>query len=496
MKKILISLVLVFTWYNGNLKAEIQLPALISDHMVLKQKSSTPLWGTEIPRTQVTVETSWNNKKYTTTTDEQGNWMLSVQTPQAGGPYVIRFSGTNKIEIQDVWIGEVWLSSGQSNMVFEMRSDVHAEKYIPLANNPQIRLFKIEKQKNYKIMRTFPDSTTWRICTPESVKKFSAMTYYFANELQKKLNVPVGVINASWGGSPIEAWIPTAIIKSDTILQRSVTRWEGWKRSYKRDTLKYAKEEAAYQKDESLKKPELPRSMYMMKRKHRQYGVLYNGMIAPCTPYALSGILWYQGTSNVGYADEYERQLNALITSWRDTFKCQDLPVIVGQLTAYRYDPEKAYVLREAQLNQRKLPDTYVFCSMDHGDLKDVHPTNKQPYGQRFAYLALNKVYGMKDVACMCPSLKDAKIEKGQIVISFNDGEGLYIKGDIQENLFIAGEDGDFVPAKAKITNGKLVVYFPKELRPTQVRYLYNNTGTVNLYNKYNLPAFPFRVSL
>lgn len=481
----------------GIVKADIELPAIIGDHMVLKQKSKVTLWGKEKANTPVSVTASWDNKTYTTMADADGKWRVEVKTPGAGGPYTIVFEGNNRVVVNDVLLGEVWLSSGQSNMEWTMKKDTQSETMLPKATNPNIRLFKVQKQKTREAVDSFREGTSWAVCSPEAALEFSAMTYYFAMDLQEKLHVPVGVINASWGGSPIEAWIPTTSIMGDSLLLKSVHRWNQWQRNHKKESAKYERETTDYKSGKTKVKPKEPSSVYMMKRKHRQPGVLFNGMIAPCTSYALSGFLWYQGTSNVGLAHEYEHQMSTLISDWRKAFHNDKLPVIIGQLTAYKgYAPEKGYMLRMAQLDQNKKPNVYVFSTMDLGTLEDVHPPHKQPYGQRFSSMALNKVYGQKKVACMCPQVKGVKAEKSGLVITFSDGEGLHVKGNALEDIFIAGEDGKYLPAETAIKGNKLIVSHPDIVAPKKARYLFNNTEGANLYNKADFPAFPFVVEL
>lgn len=477
----------------GSVQAELELPDIIADHMVLKQKSMVPLWGTEMPGEKIKVETSWDGREYETVANTKGEWKVMVKTPAGGGPYTIRFTGTSKIVLNDVLVGEVWLSCGQSNMAFRMRQDSQSAAMLPKATNKQIRLFRPARKIAQEETTSYgAKKTDWLVCSPENVREFSAMTYYFAEELQQKLKVPVGVINVSWGGVSIESWLAPSVIFLDEVMKKPVQRWEKWKSDYARDSVKFVADSLAFEVKRVGKKPELPQSVYMMRRPHRQYSVLYNGMVAPCLPYAISGMLWYQGTSSMEWSNEYERQLNELITSWRKAFGHPDMPVIIGQLTAFNYQHEdRAYQLRNAQLNQRKLKNTYVFCTMDHGDLKDIHPTHKQPYGLRFAGLALDKVYHLKGIASMCPSFKEMKRDGNRLIISFNDVEGLHVKGNL-DGIYIAGATGDFVKAKAQIVGSQLIVSSDEIEAPIRVHYLYHNTANIPLYNAANLPAFPF----
>lgn len=493
----ILHLFLLLSVLSVTVNARIKLPAIIGDNMVLKQKANVPLWGWEEPGTSVTVYTEWNKKQYTTKTDANGEWRIYVKTPFAGGPYNIRIVGENEVSLNNVLIGEVWLGSGQSNMEWTLRRDKNAAKAFEHIDNPNIRLFKVPRQVSDTPQKEFGGDSSWKICDKESAENFSAMTYYFAENLYKKLGVPIGIINASWGGTGIEAWISNSVIFSDEVLQKPADRWQHWLSVYQSDSLKYEQDKAAWRQD-SIKgvqrsRPKEPQSLISINRPHRQHGVLYNGMISPCVPYALTGILWYQGTSNVNWADEYEYQLNSLITSWRKAWGLENMYALVGQLTAYDYAlPDNASILRQAQLNQRKLKNTYVFCSIDLGMAKEIHPPQKIHYGERFAYLALNKVYDKKFIPFTSPILKKVDRKGNSLIISFEYADKLYIKGEKLNDIFISEDGENFVPANASVQDNKLIVSQEGVNRPIALKYAWNNTVNANLYNGDDLPAFPF----
>lgn len=493
--------VILILFFVAPINAQIRLPGIISDNMVLKQKSNVPLWGWEKPETTVVISTSWDSKKYTVNTTSDGEWKTYIKTPSAGGPYTITIDGTNSISLKNVLIGEVWLSSGQSNMEWTLRRDKDVNTAYGTGDNPNIRLFKVPRQVSDTSQKEFGDNVSWMVCNKESAANFSAMTYYFATHLYEKLKIPIGIINASWGGTGIEAWISDDVIFSDSILEKPAKRWQQWLKEYKSDSLKYEQEKNAWKKDSTdgikRSRPKEPQSLISINRPHRKHGVLYNGMIAPCVPYALTGILWYQGTSNVNWADEYEYQLSSLIGSWRKAWNSNKLYALVGQLTAYDYaTPDNASILRQAQLNQRKLKNTYIFCSIDLGEAKEIHPPAKKHYGERFAFLALNKVYGVKNIPFTSPILKKVKREGSSLIISFDYGDGLKIKGEKLNDIFVSEDGSNFVPAKAYIKDNKLIVYQDGIKQPFAVRYAWNNTVNANLYNGNNLPAFPFNYIL
>ena len=256
-------------------KAAIQLPSVIGDHMVLKQNSVVALWGTEIPGTKLTIFVSWDSKTYETIVNEKGKWISWINTPSAGGPYTICLSGKNQVTISDVLIGEVWLSSGQSNMELIMSKDSEAETMIKQANNSSIRLFKVGRQKSDTTVDHFAEGTVWKVCDSESVADFSAMSYYFALDLYTHLGVPVGIINASWGGTPIESWIPTITIMSDTLLQNVVERWDIWEKDYSRDYADYSKKLEMFKQGEVKIRPKKPESVRMIENDFRKHGVFH-----------------------------------------------------------------------------------------------------------------------------------------------------------------------------------------------------------------------------
>ncbi len=497
----LFSVLTFFLLTIPSLNARLHLPAIIGDHMVLKQKSEVPLWGWEDSNTIIQVVTSWNGKTYQTKSDNEGGWKIFVKTPSAGGPHSITINGKNTVQLSDIMIGEVWLSSGQSNMEWTLKRDAKADSTLKYANNPNIRLFKVPRQISETEQKNFAGNASWKISSPESAAEFSAMTYYFASDIQKKLNVPVGVINASWGGVGIETWISREATFSDSELQKPAERWAEWLIEYPKDSIKYEQDKLSW-KEDSIKgvkraRPQEPRSVVAISRPHRKYSVLYNGMIAPCIPYAITGILWYQGTSNVNWPDEYEHQLNTLIQSWRKAWGQGDFCALVGQLTVFGYSsPENAALLREAQLNQRKLKNTYVFCSIDLGMLNDVHPPAKLPYGQRFAYLALNKVYKIKDVPFTSPILQSVKKKDNELIICLKNARGLHISGNKLNDIFISYDGKDYQPATATIENNKLVVSCPGISSTISVKYAWDNPVNPNLYNGDGLPVFPFKYKI
>ncbi|OYU84526.1 MAG: hypothetical protein CFE24_06460 [Flavobacterium sp. BFFFF2] len=471
-------------------QGQLQLSPLFSDHMLLQQQSEAAIWGTTEPNATVTITVDWCVKPTTTVADASGSWKTTIKTTQGTFvPHWIRLeSGREKLELKDVLIGEVWLSSGQSNMELVMRRVEQAETEIQKANKPFIRLFQVKRGTASEPQFSFPSGSKWAVCTPESVKEFSAMSYYYACKLQEKLQIPVGIINANWGGTGAESWTPATSMNSEPKLASVYDRWKLWETNRTTDSLAYD------QLKLSNPKAELPRSLYMLKRLHRRPSVLFNAMIHPIIPYTIKGFIWYQGTSNREWAYEYTDQMKALITGWRQSWANAKLPFYFLQLTAYGYsDSHLANVIRESQVQTLQLPYTALATTLDLGDMGELHPKNKKPFGERLAAIALNETYQQnKDLYCG-PLLVKTKFKKGKAILRFKHDEWLQIATDTPKSLYIAGEDQHFYPATAFLKKKLLYVYANEVPHPVAVRYNWNNCPQTYLFNAANLPASPFR---
>jgi len=478
----------------------ITLPDIIANGMVLKQKSEVVLWGWDEPDRNITINTGWNNKKYYVQTDKNGEWKVYVKTPKAGGPYNIEINGSNTVNLTDILIGEVWLTSGQSNMGWAFYEEKDGLEYIKNIDNRNIRFFNVPRDIREKDNKQFGKPTEWKVSNVQTLKNFSAMSYYFALQLQKELNVPVGIICAAWAGTSIESWISYDLQNSDPLLKKAINRWDGWKANQKQDSIKYEAALLAWEKD-SLNgivkdKVKMPKSVYMIKRKHYEPGSIYNGMISPCLPYSISGLIWYQGENSIEWADEYEYQLSKFIDGWRDSWNI-NFPVLVGQLTNFNYpSPQRAAVLRDAQLEADKKKDTYVICTIDIGDNNDVHPVDKKPFGKRFSDIALNKVYGLKQFPASYPTVNKWERKDNQIIVSFNNAKGLHTKAGELNDILIWGEDGKKLPAQVSIKGNKLIISNNNIDKPVGTSYAVDEDVNANLYNQLNLPAFPFTIKI
>ncbi|MCB0630497.1 MAG: sialate O-acetylesterase [Saprospiraceae bacterium] len=440
---------------GGELLGNVNLPAYFSDHMVLQQKSEVRIWGWAKPREKVEVKVSWSDAVLSTEADNQAHWEVWVETPAAGGPYDISIKGYNEINIRDVWMGEVWLCSGQSNMEWPMSGGViGAEAAIAKADHPRIRMFTVAHRT--ALAPQIDLEGAWEVCTPETVGHFSAVAYFFAQKLQKELGVPVGLIHSSWGGTPAETWISEEVIAGDKKLTTAATILE---------PVPWGPVEPAR---------------------------AYNAMIAPLRSYKIAGVLWYQGEANTVNAEYYTDMFGTLINSWRADWG-YDFPFYYVQIAPYRYGKgNRGTMVRDAQRRVISIPNTGMVVTSDIGDTTDIHPRNKLDVGVRLANLALSEHYDVMDAATSGPLFKSMEIDGKKIVVSFDNAEGLHARDGALQLFEIAGRDWKFYPAKAFIKKGKVVVLSKKVGHPVAVRFAWGNTATPNLFNSAGLPASSF----
>lgn len=457
MKK-LMGLLLLLSAVNSY--AEIWLPAILSDNMVLQQQSNVTIWGwTTATSEDITVYGTWNNEKVVTKA-HQGVWSLELPTPQAGGTYSIWVEGHDTLEIRNVLIGEVWLGSGQSNMQWSPKAGLeNAEEEIKNAHYPEIRFFQVAQQ----IADAPQDDLRgkWVVCTPETMADFSSVAYFFGRELHKKLEVPVGLINSSWGGTPVEVWIEKRLINEDDQLKK-----------------------AAEKQNDIAWWPSAP-------------GLAYNAMIHPITKFDIAGWIWYQGESNRVDPASYSRSFPLMIKSWREEWG-KDLPFYFVQIAPYKYEDPKgttAAEVRDAQLyTMKNIPNTGMVVTNDIGNLEDIHPTNKQDVGHRLALWALAKTYGDGELTYSGPLYKSMEIKNKKIILSFDHAEkGLHQKGKELREFYIAGDDKIFYKAKARIEGTKVALSSSKVKNPVAVRFAFSDGALPNLFNSAGLPASAFR---
>ena len=482
--------------------ADIRLPAIIGDNMMLQAEEKAPLWGWADPGEMIHVSVSWHRMERRTTADADGRWMLSIKTPPAGGPYEIILKGKNTIAIENILVGQVWVGSGQSNMQMTVQSSNDAEAEIAAAKYPKIRLFTVPR----KVADTPQDDCegSWVACSPETVPGFSAVAYFFGRHLHQELKTPVGLIHTSWGGTPAEAWTTDAMMKSDPDFKPILDRYADAVANYPQAMVTFKEKTAEWQKAreqaqaEGKRAPRRPYAPLGPGHPHSPSG-LYNAMIAPLIPYAFQGAIWYQGESNAGRAYQYRKLFPAMIESWRQNWDQGQFPFLFVQLANFmqtRDEPgDSAWAeLREAQTMTLELPHTGMAVIIDIGDAKDIHPKNKQDVGKRLALWALANTYG-HDVVYSGPLYKSMERKDGKIILRFDHvGGGLVAQGGAPLKGFaIAGADKKFIWAEAEIKGDTVVVSSDEVSEPVAVRYAWADNPVCNLYNQAGLPASPFR---
>ena len=468
--------------------AELKLPAIFSDNMVLQRDFATPIWGTAAPNTSITVTIAGQSKQATAGAD--GKWMVKLDPAKEGGPFELTVSGPSSVTYKNVLFGDVWICSGQSNMEWIVRNSKDAQAAIDASTNSNIRLFTVKKNPSPTPLSDVTGK--WEESSPQTSPSFSAVGYFFGRELQKQLNVPIGLIHTSWGGTAIQLWQSKEAMEADEDMKQVYTAWQAQQERFEAAQKKY-REDAAKAKEEGKPAPTAPRGGAPMGP-----GVLYNGMIAPLVPYGITGAIWYQGESNAGNAKLYRKQMPAMINQWRKEFG-REFPFYMVQLANYMkkdaqpVDSDWAE-LRESQLQTAQTnPKTGMAVIIDIGEEKDIHPRNKEDVGKRLALAALGTTYN-KPIEYSGPIYADKKVEGNKIRLNFqHTGTGLVAKGDKLTGFAIAGEDRKFVWADAQIDGNSIVVSSPEVANPVAVRYGWANNPDCNLYNKEGLPASPFR---
>lgn len=452
------SLTTVFVFYSLTSMAAVKPNVLISDNAVLQQGISVPIWGTAHNGEKVIVK--FQNQTVSTTAKD-GRWMVRLKPLKPGGPFTMTISGESTIKLKNILVGEVWVCSGQSNMELGLSAVDGGDRAIAAAQDPMLRLFTVSHNPQDKPVSEVEGS--WAECKPDSVRNFTAVGYYFGRDLRKSQNVPIGLIQSAASATLVEAWTSKRAVSVDTDLQNSIDKLSGdWKL---RNTP----------------------------------CALYNGMIAPLQPYAIRGVIWYQGEKNVGQANQYEKKFTSMIRNWREDWGEGDFPFLFVQLAPFMKivsEPEESKwaELREAQLKTSlHCPNTAMAVITDAGDPDAIHPRKKEPVGSRLALAARSLAYGEK-VVSSSPLYKSLQIKGDRALLSFtNIGSGLVAKDGDLKGFTIAGADKKWHNARATIQGNKIAVSSPDVPNPIAVRYGWANCPVVNLYNKEGLPASPFR---
>ena len=485
--------------------SDLSMPAVFGSGMVLQQGSYAPIWGTAVPNKRVRV--AIDGIRESTRADESGHWRIDIPTANVspGGPHILQVKSKGEtILFDNVLFGEVWVCSGQSNMEWPMTRARDPETEIAAANYPNIRLFKVKKTVS-DVPRSNADlDIPWSECTPETVKNFSAVAYFFGRRLHTTTpDVPVGLIQTAWGGTPAESWTSMDKLKSIDELSPLLDRWDQIVTNYPKALAEHEKRveswKAAVEKAKADGKPEPRRPGAPLGPDHpHRTATLYNGMIHPLVPYGIRGAIWYQGESNAGRAYQYRTLFPAMITDWREKWDRGDFPFFFVQLANFRaldaWPVESDWAeLREAQSMTLALPNTGQAVIIDIGEADDIHPTNKQDVGARLAQSAFKVAYGI-ETADSGPVYKSMRKDGAAIRLSFDHvHSGLMTNGTALYGFSIAGEDKNFHWAQARIDGDEVVVSSPDVPNPVAVRYGWANNPVCNLYNADGLPASPFR---
>ncbi len=453
IKNTLLSLLLVLA---AQAIANVSLPAIFTGNMVLQQNAEVRIWGWAKPMEKITVTASWSKDTLRTAADNRTNWEIKLPTPKAGGPYEITIRGYNQRKLSNVLIGEVWLCSGQSNMEWTARMGIdNAEEEVKNASHPNIRFFTVH-HRTAATPQIDLESDGWTACTPETMRDFSAVAYFFARKIQAETGVPVGLVNASWGGTAAECWVPGRVFEEDAMLA----------------------EAAKLVKDQpwATARP----------------GVIYHGMVAPLTRFNISGVLWYQGETNSNNPLTYKELFSTLIKTWRTEWG-YDFPFYFAQIAPWKgYAEGSGALVRDAQRRTLELPNTGMVVTSDIGNLDDIHPRNKQDVGLRMANLALKYHYKRTDAVVEGPLFRSFRVEKDRIRLFFDHAEGLHFRGGPATEFEVAGPDGVFHPAGALIENNMVIVSSGEVRQPVAVRFAMRNVSEPNLFNGAGLPASCF----
>lgn len=452
------------------ISAQVKLPYFFSDNMVLQQQTDAAIWGWAKAGSNISITTSWNKKKYSTTTTADGKWKLKVTTPTAGGPYEITISDGKPVVIKNILIGEVWLCSGQSNMEMAMKGFkdqpiLGSNDAVFNSTNPNIRLYTVPRSVQ-RLPQDTSKNSPWRLTEPEAVSNFSATAYFFGKLLYEQLHVPIGLVNISYGGSPVEAFMDEATLQSFSEIKVPV----------KTDTNKLNNKVAT---------------------------VLYNGMLRPFLGYTIKGCIWYQGESNNDRPQQYETLFPAFVKQIRTQSEQGDFPFYYCQIAPYNYNNYAAAnavnnnsaFLRDAQRKAlTKIPNSGMAVLMDIGEEFNIHPMNKEAGSKRLAYMALAKTYGKKGFGFESPNYESVSFANGIATIKFtNAPNGLTAFGKPLLQFEIAGANKVFRPAKALVNGGNIIVSSPEVKEPVAVRYAFKDFVVGDLFSTEGFPVSSFR---
>jgi len=476
----------------GGAEASVSLPAVLGEHMVVQRGVPFHVWGRATPGEAVSVE--FRGESRSTAADDLGRWSLYLPSSPAGGPFNLTVSASNTVRIDDVWVGDVWLAAGQSNMEWPLDAAEGGADEIARAGHPEVRFLRATK-----VTSRFPveDVATegWKVSTPETAGKFSAVAWFFVRHLREHHEVPVGVIDASWGGAPLSAFTPLTTLAGDPALQPAILHWSRMADRHTTTLLEIEKEKRDRETAVAAgREPPLP--VWRPGLEAWSPAGIYNAMIAPLTPHAIRGAIWYQGESDASpeRAPVYARLFEETIRSWRRAWGLGDFPFLYVQLANWTAGPGNAWPeLREAQAQTLSAANTGMAVTIDVGNPTDIHPRDKKTVGTRLALAARALSYG-EDLVYAGPLFRQATPQGSAMRVYFDHAEGLTTRGGGPVAGFeVAGENGRYVPADARIEGSTVVVFSSEVKSPRNVRYGWADNPTVSLYNGAGLPASPFR---
>jgi sialate O-acetylesterase len=475
--------------------ADVRPAPLFRDGAVLQRDMPAPVWGEAAPGEAIVVE--WRGARHETVADAQGRWRVVLPPmPASAAPSELLISGKTTVRVRDVLVGELWLCSGQSNMAWTVAESADAAAEIAAADFPLVRHFQVAKTVADR--PAFSVAGAWEAASPKTVGDFSGVAYFFGRELHRRLGVPVGLINASWGSTHIESWMSPAALASDPAFESVHRRWAEVVAGHPAKLAAHAQALAAW---DAAGRPakRRPRSPDGPGSRLEPSG-LHKGMIHPFTPAALRGVIWYQGETNSARHEEYARLFTRLIESWRAEFAQPELPFYFVQLAnnIRRHDPsgEEFSHIREAQRAALALPATGMAVTIDIGDPRDIHPANKQDVGRRLALLALRRIHGLEseDSGPLPAGAGNEKSDTSAVRVGFSHSAGLATGDPALPGFEVAGADGVFFDATARLEDETAVVRSARVGVPTRVRYAWGNNPPSPLRNGAGLPASPFVV--
>lgn len=475
--------------------AEVKLPTVLTEHMVVQRGLPVHVWGWADPGEGVSASFRGANRQ--ATADNLGRWSVYLPSGEAGGPFEMNIRGKNTISLRDVLVGDVWLASGQSNMEWTLNAASNADEAAAKASYPKMRLFHVRnKSSEYPLDDAAADS--WTECNPETAAKFSAVAYFFGRDLHEHLGVPIGLISTSWGGTPAEAWTSLPALSSDAAFIPVFSGWS-WFMDRQSETLlrrekqlrdwEQAVRKAKAEGKAAPNRPWVPNEGYSW----RPAG-LFNAMIAPLTPFPIKGVIWYQGESNADAvrAPLYAHLFQAMIRDWRRAWGVGDFPFLFVQLANFKTGPDSIWpVVREAQLDTLELANTGMAVTIDIGNPADIHPRNKLDVGKRLSLWA--RAMNGEKVEYTGPLFRQATPEGNAIRVWFDHAEGLTARDGAPRTFEVAAADKKFVPAEARIDGQSVVATASGVSTPVYVRYGWSDNPDCNLYNSAGLPASPFR---